>query len=208
MDEPLEKRVLRAMTEGLDSTIGVAVALGKPESDIQRSVNVMMLAGLISVTPEDGKRITLTPAGQEAATAPSSLVFQSSTVVRSGDVEDIGRLISATWTMSQASQKASGKRAESRLLVTDTERESAVAALADGYATGCLSLEELNQRTGRALQARTRGELEAVTEGLGHAPTPKGRQELFASRGIFILTIAAVLSVPFVVLALLLSMRG
>ncbi len=150
MDEPLEKRVLRAMTEGLDSTIGVAVALGKPESDIQRSVNVMMLAGLISVTPEDGKRITLTPAGQEAATARSSLVFQSSTVVRSGDVEDIGRLISATWTMSQASQKASGKRAESRLLVTDTERESAVAALADGYATGCLSLEELNQRTGRA----------------------------------------------------------
>ncbi len=148
MDEPLEKRVLRAMTGGLDSTIGVAVALGNPECNIQRSVNVMMLAGLISVTPEDGKRITLTPAGQEAATARSSLVFQSSTVVRSGDVEDIGRLISATWTMSQASQKASRKRAESRLLVTDTERESAVAALADGYATGCLSLEELNQRTG------------------------------------------------------------
>jgi hypothetical protein len=52
------------------------------------------------------------------------------------------------------------------LLASDAEREHALVRLRDASAEGRLTLDELVERTGRALAARTWGDLEQVTAGL------------------------------------------
>lgn len=50
-----------------------------------------------------------------------------------------------------------------RLKVGHADREQAVETLKDAFAEGRLTKDELDARTGRALEARTRAELDAVT---------------------------------------------
>jgi hypothetical protein len=52
------------------------------------------------------------------------------------------------------------------LRASDAEREQAVARLREASAEGRLTLDELVARTGVALEARTRGDLERVTADL------------------------------------------
>ena len=47
----------------------------------------------------------------------------------------------------------------SRLRVSDADRDRAIAELSEHYQAGRLTVDELEDRTGRALQARTAGEL-------------------------------------------------
>jgi Domain of unknown function (DUF1707) len=54
--------------------------------------------------------------------------------------------------------------------VGDAERDDAVAELARAHAEGRLTYAELDERTGRALAARTRGDLQAVLADLVPAP--------------------------------------
>lgn len=62
--------------------------------------------------------------------------------------------------------------------VGDAEREAVVEALKVHFAAGRLSLEELEERTGRALAARTAGELVPLTRDLPPAPAaPPPRDE-------------------------------
>ncbi|MGD9694358.1 MAG: DUF1707 domain-containing protein [Thermoleophilia bacterium] len=66
----------------------------------------------------------------------------------------------------------------SAILASDAERDGALERLRDAVGEGRLTLEELAERTDRALAARTRGELEAVTAGLpapASAPVAAGR---------------------------------
>jgi hypothetical protein len=58
------------------------------------------------------------------------------------------------------------------LRASDAERDRAVARLREASAEGRLSLDELVARTGAALEARTRGDLERVTADLPATPTP------------------------------------
>jgi len=55
------------------------------------------------------------------------------------------------------------------LRASDAEREQAVARLREASAEGRLTLDELVARTGVALEARTRGDLEHVTADLPSA---------------------------------------
>jgi hypothetical protein len=55
--------------------------------------------------------------------------------------------------------------------VSNTERDAAVASLAEHLSTGRLDLDEYEERCGRATAARTRGELEALFTDLP-APHP------------------------------------
>src|SRR5579859_3184009 len=56
------------------------------------------------------------------------------------------------------------------LRVSDAERDQTLRVLGDHAAVGRLTLEELEERSGRALTARTRGELAALT---GDLPVEK-----------------------------------
>ena len=51
-------------------------------------------------------------------------------------------------------------------LAGDVERERAASRLREGYAGGYLTLEEFSRRTGRALSARSRGDLRRALSGL------------------------------------------
>ena len=55
---------------------------------------------------------------------------------------------------------------------SDAERDRVVCVLSDHFALGRLTLEELDGRTERALQARTRAQLETLLADLPTGPTP------------------------------------
>jgi hypothetical protein len=56
--------------------------------------------------------------------------------------------------------------------VSDSERDHVVTMLRDHLAVGRLTLDEFSERTGTALAARTRGDLDAVLADLPVAPAP------------------------------------
>src|SRR5271166_5638949 len=62
------------------------------------------------------------------------------------------------------------------LLATDADREAATVKLADGLASGQLTLEDHEERTGAALQARSVEELAALTGDLDRMPVPPDRR--------------------------------
>lgn len=66
------------------------------------------------------------------------------------------------------------------LRVSDAERDATLTQLGDHAAVGRLTLDELEDRSSRALAAKTRGELAALTRDLpqeaGSAPTPSQAQ--------------------------------
>jgi hypothetical protein len=53
--------------------------------------------------------------------------------------------------------------------VSDTEREATAAELREHYASGRLTLDELNERIDRAFAAKTRGDLDALMRDLPSA---------------------------------------
>ena len=57
-----------------------------------------------------------------------------------------------------------------RFLASDADRERAVDVLKTAFVHGTLTRDELTLRTGRALTARTYGELAAITAGLTPGP--------------------------------------
>ena len=63
-----------------------------------------------------------------------------------------------------------------QIRASDADRDAVVAALSEHFQAGRLTTEELEERTGQALTARTVGELDALTAdlpGLLHAgPVP------------------------------------
>jgi hypothetical protein len=66
---------------------------------------------------------------------------------------------------------AQGRQPPPQMKASDAERDEVVAALSDHFQAGRLTTEELEDRTGHALSARTLGELDALTTDL-----PPGRQ--------------------------------
>jgi hypothetical protein len=56
--------------------------------------------------------------------------------------------------------------------VSDRERDHAVGRLKDAVSEGLIDIDELGERTSRALVARTRGELDAVTSDLPNSAGP------------------------------------
>lgn len=73
------------------------------------------------------------------------------------------------------------------MLASDAERDRTLAALRDAVGEGRLTLEELAERSGRALEARTQHELAAVAADLPSPPAvtdpPAGRRWVFGILG-------------------------
>jgi uncharacterized protein DUF1707 len=59
-----------------------------------------------------------------------------------------------------------------RLLVSDADRDRAIAELSEHFQAGRLTAEEREDRTGRALQARTAGELAGLFTDLPRQQAP------------------------------------
>jgi hypothetical protein len=92
------------------------------------------------------------------------------------------------------------------LRVSDADRDRAIAELSEHYQAGRLTTEELEDRTGRALQARTAADLAALFTDLPRkrqvpatpaASTPVGRGRSWPAR---------VPMVPFAVLAVVVAL--
>ncbi len=100
--------------------------------------------------------------------------------------------------MTQARSPAAQMRA------SDADRDAVVAALSEHYQAGRLSTDELAERTGSALTARTYGDLSALTADLpgpvpagprpGPAAPPDGRLPMVSVRrgGLAVLAVLAV----------------
>jgi hypothetical protein len=65
---------------------------------------------------------------------------------------------------------AQGRLRGPQMKASDADRDEVVAALSEHFQAGRLTTEELEDRTGRALSARTVGELDALTTDLPARP--------------------------------------
>lgn len=64
---------------------------------------------------------------------------------------------------------------DSQLRVSHADRDQVVASLKDAFVAGMLTRDELDMRVGRALAARTRGDLAVLTGDLPPVPAGAGR---------------------------------
>lgn len=75
-----------------------------------------------------------------------------------------------------------------QMRASDADRDAVVATLSESYQAGRLTSDELDERTGRALAARTLGELSPLTAdlpGTQHAaPGPVAQQAARLDRGV------------------------
>jgi DUF1707 SHOCT-like domain len=94
-----------------------------------------------------------------------------------------------------------------QLRASDAEREAVVAALSEHFQAGRLTTEELEERTGQALAARTLGQLDELTADLP-APQPAAAPGPVAPRRRPGYLVLAVLAVPVAVLATLAVVLG
>jgi hypothetical protein len=67
---------------------------------------------------------------------------------------------------------ATGDHPSGRLRVSDADRDRAIAELSEHYQAGRLTTEEFEDRTGRALQARTTADLTALFTDLPRRQAP------------------------------------
>ena len=79
-------------------------------------------------------------------------------------------MATAPWDPARA-----GRPGGTRFLASDADRERAVDALKTAFVQGLLTKDELAALTGRALEARTYGQLAAVTGGLAPRQAEAGR---------------------------------
>ena len=150
--------------------------------------------------------VTLTPRGQLAA---ENIQRSWRTPTAAGDpvpvidLNEVARLVSAWWPTG--AERAAAEEAERHgLLASDLDRDAAVQQLADAFSQGRLSSTDLEERSGRALAARTYGELDEVLQGLGGLQLRTERHPV--RRVVF--CVAAFLSSPFVLLGALFSAFG
>src|SRR5215813_1177501 len=68
---------------------------------------------------------------------------------------------------------AQGRQWPPQMKASDADRDEVVTALSEHFQVGRLTTEELEDRTGRALSARTLGELDALTTDLPPHPQAK-----------------------------------
>jgi len=99
---------------------------------------------------------------------------------------------------------ATNQYAPGDLRVSDADRDRALAELSEHYQAGRLTLEEFDERSGQALQARTARELSALFTDLpaaqsrtaGAIAVPEGRPRLPAVRAVAVAVgLAAVVTV-------------
>lgn len=180
----------------------IAQELEQPPETVREAVRQLGQAGLVEAT---GDSVTLTPAGRRAApharrARPTTAWGNPAPTI---DLGEAARLIGSLWPAA-AGRTAADETARERLLASDADRDAAVQLLSGAFAEGRLSSGELEHRTGRALSARTHGELDDVLEGLGGLPRPVTNHPVRTA----VFWVIALLCSPFVLLGALLLAFG
>jgi hypothetical protein len=108
---------------------------------------------------------------------------------------------------------AQGRQSAPQMKASDADRDEVVAALSEHFQAGRLTTQELEDRTGRALSARTLGELDALTTdlpvGLQAQPAPPAsRQRRGHPEYAVIAAVLAVLAVVALVVGLRTNHHG
>lgn len=167
----LKSLILVALEPAGSTTAGLAQRLTQPPASIEAAVSQLVQGGLAE---EAGGSVTLTKTGRLVAVHvrgswPANRVIGDP--VPAIDLSEVVRFIGSRWPAG-AERAAAEEQARDELLASDAVRDSAVDALSEAYAQGRLSSNELEQRTGLALSARSYGELDDVLHGLGGLPRP------------------------------------
>lgn len=117
---------------------------------------------------------------------------QPEPLVGNDDVErfmrTVGSAVSGV-TGEMRERAAAAEVARDAVLASDADRDAVVRTLSDAFAAGRLSSDELADRAGRALAARTHGELDDLLAGLGgygaSLPTRPWRKAAFGVVAFF-----------------------
>lgn len=208
----VETRVLQALASGGTSTTPeLTERLGLSTSTVHATLVRLVQAGLVHA---DAGEVSLTPAGQARAAERDGLPDGPPPNVVSVDLGEIGRAVSALWVSATgtpspapapAPQSHAADPRRDGLLASDADRDVAVHVLADALAVGRLTSAEFDDRTNRALVARTYGELDDVLQGLGGLPRKAARSHPLR-KAVF--WAVGVISSPFVLLGSLLTAFG
>jgi DNA-binding MarR family transcriptional regulator len=180
----------------------LATQIGEPLSDVHRTLVRLVEAGLVDAT--DG-RVRLTEAGRQAvATVAAPTVATADPVEPLGEMVEAAQSLGSAWMARSQREAAERERASAALLASDDERDAAVRHLAEAFTQGRLSAAELDERTGRALAARTHGELDIALVGLGGLRREAGRHPVRA----VVFWLATVLLSPFLLFGSLFVLFG
>jgi hypothetical protein len=178
----------------------LATQLGEPLSDVQDALVRIVDAGLAEA--RDG-RVWLTDVGRQEVAAlgapgPVDLVDPVD------ELMDVARSAGSSWMAHVAQAQAERRASAEALLASDADRDRAVHQLAEAFSQGRLASAELEERTGRALAARTHGDLDDVLDDLGGLTLPARRHPVRA----VVFWVATVFLSPFLLLGTLLVLFG
>ncbi len=177
----------------------LAARLGRPAVEVDAAVRRLIDGELLETTTDT---VVLTPQGHVIVTGLRR--SGSHGAVSSVDVVEVARSLRAAWSAQAEHRAASLERARDTMLASDDDRDTVLDLLSQGYAEGRLSANEFDDRTGRALAARTYGALDDALDGLGAMERPRanhpGRKVVF--------WVVAVPCAPFVLMGALLFAFG
>ncbi|HET9859395.1 MAG TPA: DUF1707 domain-containing protein [Nocardioidaceae bacterium] len=132
----------------------------------------------------------------------------------SADLGEVGSAVGGAWAAANAMRSAADQARAARAVATrsatlasDADRELVSSRLEDAYAHGRLTQQEFNDRTDRALTARTHGELDAVLHGLGGLRVEPQEARSHPARKV-VFWVSAFFTGPFLFLASMLLLFG
>jgi DNA-binding MarR family transcriptional regulator len=204
----VESRVLQALAStGTSTTPQLTEELELSTSTVHAILVRLVQAGLVHA--EEGE-VRLTVSGRMRARELKHFPDGPPPNAVSVDLGDLGKAVSALWasstgTASAAPQPVAEHRRRNELLASDADRDVAVHLLADALSVGRLTPAEFDERTNRALAARTYGELDDVLQGLGGLPRKAPRSHPVRKVAFWVV---AVISSPFVFLGSMLTAFG
>lgn len=162
-DEPaLEHALLEHLQFAPLSRAELARRTGAGDHRVQAALDDLIAGTYVVRRPQDAG-----PAGYEITAAGSGRLQVVDELVES-PLKMMGKLFTAT-VADTIHPRQTTPEDPSDLLLSDEDRSVCSQALANQYAVGRIDRAELGRRTDLLLEAETRGELEAVFEGL---PTP------------------------------------
>ena len=161
-------RILAVVARSDASIAAVAEQLSLPEATARSSVGKLVQADLLRVADDE---LTPTPRGLMVANQVQQPGRFPSSTALPVDLTAVAQLVSDWWP-SHAARTAAEDAELDGLLSSDEERDSAAQRLAEAFSQGRITSTELDERTGRALAARTRGDLDDVLAGLGGLERP------------------------------------
>lgn len=190
-------RVLAAITPEGTAPATIAARLGATPRTVHEALADLTVVGLVEV---HGDLVHLTSRGRTVATEWTGA---DRTTGEPTDLAGLVRVLGAF--VPTAAEHAAAREAErDALLAADADRDQVVHRLSQAFAEGRLSSSELEQRTARALSARTYGDLDDVLTGLPLVPRRTTGRPL--RKVMFWLV--ALLSTPFLLLGSLLVLGG